>query len=250
MKTPFLFLAFAAVAAAQSAADLIDRGEQVFNQNCATGYCHVSKGGSDGGAPRLAARGFDEAYITGVLTRGVPGTAMPAFGNQLSRPDLAAVIAYIDTLNGVLPTANAGGAGAPRAARTLSPEPERGRALFFDATLGFARCSTCHQVGDQGIPAASPIATVPTDAAALKGLKTPHVSTAQANGETMPVLMLKRGIKDVLFYDLTSAPPVLRTMDPVEVKIEAGSQWNHASVIHAYSDADLGSILAFLRGSR
>ena len=82
---------------------------------------------------------------------------------------------------------------------------------------------------------------------ALKALKTPHVSTAQANGEAMPVLVLKRGIKDVLFYDLTSAPPVLRTMASATVKIDAESQWNHASVIHAYSDVDLGSILAFLR---
>jgi mono/diheme cytochrome c family protein len=159
MKTLLLLLACSAVASAQSVADLIARGEQVFNQNCATSNCHVSQGGPSG-APRLAARGFDEAYITGVLTRGVPGTAMPAFGNQLSRPDVAAVIAYVDSLNGIAPSANVNGAGARR---TLSPEAEKGRALFFDATLGFARCSTCHQVGDQGIPIASPIATIPAN---------------------------------------------------------------------------------------
>lgn len=247
MRTSFLLFAFSAVGGAQSATDLVARGEQIFNQSCASGTCHVSKGGSGGSAPRLAARGFDETYLTGVLTRGVPGTAMPAFGNQLPRPDIAAVIAYVDTLNGITPSANAAG---PSARQTLSPEAEKGRVLFFDATLAFARCSTCHQVGDRGNPVASPITLVPADVAALKVLKTPHVSTAAANGEIMPVLVLRRGIKDTLFYDLTSAPPVLRTMDAAAVKIDAGSQWNHASVIHAYSDAELASILAYLRADR
>jgi cytochrome c peroxidase len=126
----------------------------------------------------------------------------------------------------------------------------KGKTLFFDATLGFGRCSTCHQVGTQGIAVAPPITAIPADAAALKALKTPNVSTAVVNGETMPVLVSKGGAKDTLFYDLTATPPVLRTMEAAAVKITPGSQWSHASAIRAYSDADLGAILAFLRTGR
>src|SRR5271165_3211246 len=85
------------------------QGEKIFNQTCATGYCHGSKG-APGGAPRLAARGFDRAYIDTTIARGIPGTAMPAFGNAMKRNDLTAVAAYVAALNGV-----AGSTAAPSA---------------------------------------------------------------------------------------------------------------------------------------
>jgi len=247
---PVFFLA--ALASAQSTGQMIARGEQVFNQTCANGYCHVAKGAGGGAAPRLVARGFDEPYIAKVVMSGVPGTAMAAFASQLPPADLSAVIAYVDSLNGVTPSANPAGRGGlqPPVAikRTpLSPEAEKGRSLFFEATLGFGRCSTCHQVGNLGLPVASPITAIPANVAALKALKTPHVSTATADGERMPVLVLSQGSKAAIFYDLTSAPPVYRVMDSVQVNIAAGSSWSHASAIHAYSDGELGSILAFLR---
>ena len=68
-----------ALALAQNADQMIARGKQVFNQTCANGYCHVANGAGGGAAPRLVARGFDEAYIAKVVASGVPGAAMPAF---------------------------------------------------------------------------------------------------------------------------------------------------------------------------
>ena len=85
MKLAALSILIPAIAFAQ-------QGEKIFNQTCATGYCHGSKG-TTGGAPRLAARGFDRAYIDTTIARGIPGTAMPAFGTTLSRGDLTAVSA-------------------------------------------------------------------------------------------------------------------------------------------------------------
>src|SRR5207244_13317735 len=120
------------------------RGEEVFAQSC-TGYCHAAKGAGGGGAPRLAARGFDQAYINNVVTRGVSGTAMQGFATTLSRPDFISVVAYVATLNGianpVIPPIAPGAAGRP-----LSPEVARGKDLFFDATRSFGRCSTCHEL--------------------------------------------------------------------------------------------------------
>ena len=69
---------------AQPPQELARQGEQIFNKTCATGYCHALKGGSGGGAPRLAARGFDEQYINTITTRGVPGTSMPPFATAMT----------------------------------------------------------------------------------------------------------------------------------------------------------------------
>jgi mono/diheme cytochrome c family protein len=243
MKHALLFLIVPALAWPQSL------GEKVFAQSCATGYCHGAKG-TPAGAPRLAARGFDQAYITSTIMRGLPGTAMPAFGATLPRADLTAVIAYVASLNGIVnPSINLGpgpgGAGPPEPA--LSAEAERGRALFFDALRGFSRCSTCHEVNGVGIPVTTAIAKIPTDAAALRALATPDIRTATVDGEAMPALIVSQAKTRALFYDLTSAPPVLRTVDPNALKVAEGSAWRHASVIGAYNDAELASILAFLK---
>ena len=252
MSRLWLVFLLPVLTAAQSTETLIARGEQVFNQTCANGYCHVTKGAGGGAAPRLVARGFDEPYIAKVVMSGVPGTAMAAFAAQLPAADLAAVIAYVDSLNGVTPSANPGGRGGLQPAvaiqrPALPPDAEKGRELFFEATLGFGRCSTCHQVGNLGLPVASPITVIPASVAALKALRTPHVSSATVDGESMPALVLSQASKATTFYDLTSAPPVYRVVDSAQVNIAARSSWSHAAVIRAYSDPELGSILAFLR---
>lgn len=175
---------------------------------------------------------------------------MPAFGTTLSRADLAAVIAYVATLNGIAnPIVNLGpgpGAAGPPAP-SFSPEAERGRELFFDAIRGFSRCSTCHEVNGVGIPVATPIANIPGNVAALRSLATPDVRTATVDGEAMPALIVSQGKTHALFYDLTSVPPVLRTVEPGALRISEGSSWHHSSVIAAYNDTELASILAFLR---
>jgi mono/diheme cytochrome c family protein len=238
-----LFLIVPALAWSQSL------GEKVFAQSCATGYCHGAKG-TPAGAPRLAGRGFDQSYITSTIMRGLPGTAMPALGTTLSRTDLTAVISYVASLNGIASSAINLGPG-PGAAGPLEPalsaEAERGRALFFDALRGFNRCSTCHEVNGVGIPVTTPIAKIPANAAALRALATPDIRTATVAGDAMPALIVSQGKTRALFYDLTSVPPVLRTVDPNALKVAEGSAWRHVSVIGAYNDAELASILAFLR---
>ncbi|HTS51169.1 MAG TPA: c-type cytochrome [Bryobacteraceae bacterium] len=228
------------------AQDMIGRGADIFAKSCATGYCHGPKGGSGSTAPRLAARGFSEDYISQTIRRGVPGTAMPAFGDILPREQLAAVIAYVDSLNGITPR-NPQPEAEPE--KKLPPEAAQGRELFFDSLRGFGRCSTCHQVDGFGIPVASPIAKIPADAAALRQLATPEIHTATANGETFPALIVSQGKNQTKLYDLTSPPPVLRTFAPAVVTLKEGSDWRHAGVLPAYSDAELQNILAFLRAA-
>jgi len=227
------------------AQDIVGRGADIFSKSCATGYCHAAKGGSGGTAPRLAARGFSEEYISQTIRRGIPGTAMPAFGTVLQRGELFAVVAYVDSLNGIAPSRNP--APEPELEKKLPPEAARGRELFFDSVRGFARCSTCHEVAGLGIPVASPIAKIPADAAALRGLATPQIRTAVEAGESFPALVVSQASKQTKLYDLTQPPPVLRTFAPGAVSLKDGSGWRHSSVLSAYSDAELQSILAFLR---
>jgi mono/diheme cytochrome c family protein len=234
--------------AAQDLTEVLRQGEQVFAKSCATGYCHGVKGAA-GGAPRLVARHFDQAYISNVVTRGVPDTGMPSFATKLSRPDLVAVVAYVATLNGITnPNIGPAGAAATVSSRPkLTGEAAGGAQLFTDAVRGFGRCSTCHEVGSLGISVAAPIAKVPASAAELKALATPEVKTATIDGESMPALVLSEGKQSIIFYDLTSAPPVQRNLEPGSVKFASGSNWRHSSAIKSYDDSELAAILTYLR---
>jgi mono/diheme cytochrome c family protein len=237
-----------ALALTCSAQSPIKRGEQVFAKSCATGYCHGVRGASSG-APRLVGRGFNQAYIYNVVTRGIPGTGMASFSATLSKPDLAAVLAYVATLNGIAnPKIGSGDDDAPASTGPkLTGDAARGARLFTEAVRDFGRCSTCHEVGGFGTSVAQPIVRVPASVEALKALPTPNVKTGTLDGESMPVLVLSDGQHSALFYDLTSAPPVERNAEPGSVKFADGTTWRHSSVIAAYNDAELGAILAYLR---
>jgi len=88
----------AAAANAQTfaVAELVARGEKVYQANCAA--CHQANGmGMPGVFPAIngskVATGPIADHIHVVLN-GRPGTAMAAFGNQLSDADIAAVVTY------------------------------------------------------------------------------------------------------------------------------------------------------------
>jgi cytochrome c oxidase subunit 2 len=80
-----------------STAELVERGEKVYQGNCAA--CHQANGmGLPGAFPALngskVATGPIADHIRIVLNGGRPGTAMVAFGKQLSDADIAAVVTY------------------------------------------------------------------------------------------------------------------------------------------------------------
>jgi mono/diheme cytochrome c family protein len=200
----------------------------------------------------LAARGFDQAYINAAVTRGVPGTSMPAFGPpSLSFSDVNAAVAYVATLNGITNPTMGGGRGGGRGASqtadvSLSADAAQGRTLFFNSLLNFSRCSTCHEVEGIGIPVTVPISKVPADAKSLRSLTPNSVQTVTIGNESMPALILSQGKLRTVFYDLTKPPPVQRTADPATVKVSPNRTWQHASVTEAYTEAELTQVLAYL----
>jgi len=248
MKCIFILFFVPALALAQDP-NVLKQGQDVFNKSCATGYCHGASG-VGGGAPRIAARGFDQAYIANTITRGIPNTGMQAFAGTLSQTELNGVVAYVARLNGIVSPASSAAVPAQTASGpVLSAEAARGRQLFSDAVRSFGRCSTCHEVNGIGIPVAAPMGSIPENVAALRALATPRVSTATVSGETMPILMLSNRTQSVLFYDLTATPPVLRTEVPAAIRLREGSDWRHSSVIGSYNDQELSSILEYLRSN-
>lgn len=76
--------------------DLMARGEKIYNTNCAA--CHQANGEGMGSVfPAIKGSAVATGEIKGhvdLVLNGVPGTAMAAFGPQLSDVDLAAVITY------------------------------------------------------------------------------------------------------------------------------------------------------------
>ncbi len=76
--------------------ELVAKGEAVYNANCAA--CHQADGaGIPGAFPAITgsaiATGPIDAHI-GIVMNGKAGTAMAAFGGQLSEADIAAVVTY------------------------------------------------------------------------------------------------------------------------------------------------------------
>lgn len=76
--------------------ELMAKGEEAYNRSCAS--CHMANGeGIPGAFPGLKgsaiALGPVDAHLDSVIN-GVSGTAMQAFGGQLSEVDLAAIITY------------------------------------------------------------------------------------------------------------------------------------------------------------
>ena len=74
----------------------MERGEGVYNQSCAS--CHQANGeGIPGVFPAMKGGAITTGPVEGhldIVVNGKAGTAMQAFGAQLSEVDLAAVITY------------------------------------------------------------------------------------------------------------------------------------------------------------
>lgn len=238
MRTPFLFLAAVSVFAQD--------GAKIFQQSCAVGYCHGS-GGSANRAPRLAGRNFERGFLTRVVENGVPNTAMPGFRGKMPDGDLAAVIAYVAALSG-------GGAGAagPAAASFTSTtaaampaEVKAGKDAFFNPVRG-TRCGTCHTVEGLGSAVGPNIAALAPTAEAIAGIRSTHVQTAvTGDGDRFPALVVDKKGDWVKVFDLTSAPPVLRTLSASGVTFSAGN-WRHGDALQEYGRQELTAIAAYL----
>jgi cytochrome c oxidase cbb3-type subunit 3 len=111
----------------------IQEGASLFRANCSP--CHGLNAQGGGRGPDLTAghwvHGSTDGDIFRTVTRGVPGTEMPANGFEDS--ETWAILAYLRSL-------------APAKSETVSGDPVKGEKIFW----GTAGCSTCHMVQGRG----------------------------------------------------------------------------------------------------
>ena len=238
----FALLLFSAAAFAQNDAE---RGAKIFKQTCTVGYCHGANGGA-GRAPVLAGRNLDSAYVAKVTRDGIAGTGMPAWKDRLSAGDLNAVIAYTLKING----GSAIFAPVPAselAAQAIPAAAAAGKALFFDPIRG-TRCGTCHALESWGA-AIGPNLThsQPTLALMRNGKGGQAQSATIAGGAPFPALLVESKGGTARVYDLTTAPPVLRTIAAKQLRLGGKAQWKHADFVSTYSDSELNAIAEYLK---
>jgi mono/diheme cytochrome c family protein len=72
-------------------------GSQLFTSNCSR--CHGPEGQGTPRAPSLNVQGYlsqtNDAAIQQIVTLGVPGTAMPAWGDRLADDEIQAIVGFI-----------------------------------------------------------------------------------------------------------------------------------------------------------
>ena len=238
-----LMMMFVVASLLQAQNAVVTRGEEVYKVTCAVAYCHGS-GGSAGRAPQLAGRGFGAQFVFSTVLYGKPGTAMPAFGQQLKAEEIEAVTQYILSL-----PAPAGAATvAPKTATVALPATlEKGRQLFFDATR-MSGCGKCHELQDRGTAAGPDLKSL--TAGQLRdlraGSKTRVVTVSAPGEEPFPGVVVEQTAQRVRVYDISAAVPVLRTFAAAQVSTAPGNSWSHADAVRNYSDAEMEAIRGYV----
>jgi mono/diheme cytochrome c family protein len=235
---------FAVASLLQAQSAVVTRGADIYKVTCGVAYCHGS-GGSAGRAPQLAGRGFAAKDVFSIVLNGRPGTAMPAFAQQLKSEEIEAVTQYIVSL----PAPSGAATMAPKAVAVALPDAaQKGRELFFDATR-MSGCGKCHELQDRGTPVGPDLKSL--TAAQLgdlrAGSKTRVVTVTPAGEAPFPgVGTVERGTPRIRIYDLSAAIPVLRFIAPEQMTITPGNAWSHAEAVRNYSDAEIEAIRGYL----
>jgi mono/diheme cytochrome c family protein len=94
-------------------------GGQLFSQNCSR--CHGPEGQGTQRAPALNIKAFltdtSDLAIQQIVTNGVPGTAMPVWGDRMSEAEIQAIVGFIRQWEATAPEvavpAKGGGGGPP-----------------------------------------------------------------------------------------------------------------------------------------
>jgi mono/diheme cytochrome c family protein len=243
--------------AAMLAIQTASSGEAVFAARCSVGYCH-GVAGAAGRGPRLRGRSLDRGYVERVTRDGIPNSAMPGWQGRLSEDDIDAVVAYVVSLasapEAVSDNAMPPGEGPAAFAEFAGPpEARRGHDLFFDATRT-PRCATCHAASGRGLAVGPDLTAWGTRSAeelvaAVRSRRPRRVLEARlSDGESFPAIRAGRTERLVRLHDLTATPPVLRTLEPSELRaLSEGARWSHDAVALSYTDEELRWLLPFLR---
>ena len=124
------------------------RGKRCIAQNCSR--CHGTDGQGTRRAPALNVQTFfdkvtTDAAMIQIVSSGVPGTAMPAWGDRMSVSEIEAIVAYVRSWEATAPavaTAQTTGGGGPPWQRTGSipnqPQTPQTSGAAVNSSVGVA----------------------------------------------------------------------------------------------------------------
>jgi putative heme-binding domain-containing protein len=112
-------------------------GQKLYEANCQG--CHSLSGGAAGNGPPIVNTTRNDTPRTpgqlfSIIKRGVPGTAMPAWGDRLGDEDIWRTVSYIQRLR------------APAMEAPSAGDPAAGQRIF----TGKGECAGCHMVDARG----------------------------------------------------------------------------------------------------
>ncbi len=163
---------------------LLATGASLYAQSCAR--CHGTEGQGTRRAPALDVQTFFEKYtadaaLIQVITQGVPGTAMPAWGDRLSEREIEGIVAFIRSWEPTAPavavpqTTGAGGPPWQRSNAAPNPQPlaQTGAASHAGQTAAASLPPVDWRVAALvGLPGAVAVSTLVGSALALRRLRT------------------------------------------------------------------------------
>ncbi len=221
---------------------LVQKGQELFIQNCA--FCHGKDAGGGESGPdltrsQLVADDVAGNKIGGVVRNGRVDKGMPKFG--LADPDISALVAFVHEQKRKAETQQGGRKGVD-VADLQTGNASAGKAYFE----GAGSCAACH----------SPTGDLAGVATRLQGLKLEErmlyprdaaakVTVTLPSGETVSG---KLAYKDEFTVGLRDASGRYRSwpLGEVNSKIDAPAE-AHAQLLTKYTDADIHNLMAYLQ---
>ncbi len=128
---------------------LLATGQTLYAQNCSR--CHGADGQGTRRAPALNVQTFfdkvtTDAAMIQIVSSGVPGTAMPAWGDRLSTSEIEAIVAYVRSWEATAPAvANRADDGRRRPAVAAHGQRPKSTASAdrWSRRYSIGWCSTC-----------------------------------------------------------------------------------------------------------
>lgn len=143
---------------------------------------------------------------------------------------------------------------ATAADQPITAQAERGRALFLKSPKGIA-CGTCHEIVGVGTAVGPDLRTLASAVApkllvmTMRMTVTAYVQdVTTSDGEFPGIEKGKRQGDQIEMWDLSTVPPVLRTMKASQVKsMKQSSTWKHPPAATRYEAQELADIVGFLK---
>ena len=177
-------------------AETVERGAELYTSSCA--ICHGSRGEGNVG-PALKGIQLDDEVLERIIARGIPGTAMSAWGEEeggaLKKHPIKDLVTFIKNWDQSLiepppvktppPTPEP----VPKPKPTPAPPPPPTAPTVNADELYAGKCAGCHGVKRQGISGLG----LPLTPASLAALSDTEIKDAILNGRSDTAMLAFKG---------------------------------------------------------